>query len=113
MASSLLEVDELLEYSHVEVMRSQPPEKRDMVLEDILLFMCTSWEIHAFYKSVRGGDVGAVKDIVQIWGPQFVGAHQMNYVDALMNIHICKFSCRSTHLSLAECGRYGGWRRVG
>lgn len=88
LAGLLVEVDGLLEYSHVEVMRSEPQEKRDMVLENILLFVRTSWEARAFYKSLRGGDVGAIEHIMQIWGPQFVGARQMNYADALMDIRV-------------------------
>lgn len=88
LAGLLLEIDALLEYSHVEVMRSQPQEKRDMILENILLFVRTSWEVRAFYKSLRGGDVGAVEHIMQIWGPQFIGARQMNYGDALMDIRV-------------------------
>lgn len=39
-----------------------------------------------FYKSMRRGDVGAMEYVLQLWGPQFVGARKSNYGDTCMDI---------------------------
>lgn len=81
-------VEGMLEYSHVAVMRSEPEDKRDVVMENLLLFVCTGLEIRSFYKAMRSGDVGALEYIMQLWGVQFVGSRQHNYSDALMDIRV-------------------------
>lgn len=61
---------------------------RDIVLENLVLFVRQGLELNAFYKSVRGGDVGIMEFIMQLWGPQFIGGKLNNYRDALMDIRV-------------------------
>ncbi|RPB20895.1 hypothetical protein L211DRAFT_791404 [Terfezia boudieri ATCC MYA-4762] len=67
-------------------MRAKKVEERDVVLENMLLFVRCGLEIRAYYKAVRGGDVGLMERIMEAWGVQFVGSRQSNYGDALMDI---------------------------
>jgi hypothetical protein len=79
----------MLEYSHVEGLRLRSEgANRDIVLENLVLFVRQGLELKAFYKSVRAGDVGIMEFIMELWGPQFVGGKLNNYGDALMDIRV-------------------------
>ena len=69
-------VDAYLEYSHVPLMRQR--EGRDMILENVLLFVRKGLEIHSFYKAMRRGDVGVMEHLMELWYVDFIGARQSN-----------------------------------
>lgn len=75
-----------LEYAYVSSL--QEKEERDIVYENVLLFIRHALEVRSFYKAMRRGDVGAMELIFQLWGPQFVGSRQSNYGDALTDIRV-------------------------
>ncbi|KAF8457345.1 hypothetical protein BDZ91DRAFT_800597 [Kalaharituber pfeilii] len=81
-------LDSMLEYSYVPICQMKDYEERDVILENLLLFTRQALEFRAYYKSMRGGDVGAMQLMLELWGPQFIGNRQMNYGDALMDIRV-------------------------
>ena len=60
----IAKVNELLEYNYVGKLRDS--EKRDIVRENILLFVRKGVEVRSFYKGMRGGDVGLMEYIMQV-----------------------------------------------
>ena len=59
-------VNELLEYSYIGKLREEDDEKRDIIRENVLLFVRKGMEVRAFYKGIRGGDVGMMEYIMQV-----------------------------------------------
>lgn len=57
-------VNKLLEYNYVGKLRDN--DKRDIVRENILLLVRKGMEVRAFYKGMRGGDVGLMEYIMQV-----------------------------------------------
>ena len=47
-------------------LREEQDEKRDIIRENILLFARKGMEVRAFYKGMRGGDVGLIEYIIQV-----------------------------------------------
>lgn len=60
----IVKVNELLEYNFVGKLREA--EKRDIIRENILLFVRKGVEVRAFYKGMRGGEVGLMEYIMQV-----------------------------------------------
>ena len=84
----IMKVDAQLEYSHVPILRMRADDERDRVLENILLFARMELESRAYYKAIRGGDVGAMNYILEFMGLEFLGGKASRYATAIMEIRV-------------------------
>ena len=68
----------------VSEMRRQPEDKRDFVLENIMLFNHEALILKELRHSIREGDVGRVVNVLTFWMVEFRGTGSMpKYADAL------------------------------
>lgn len=88
-------VSQKLGYTYVCDLHDGKEDERDKVHENILLFVRMELEFRAFYKAIRGSNVGFMELILQIWGPEFLGSSNASkYGPELMDI---------------RCGMLGEW----
>ena len=110
-------VCEMLAFTRVATMREEEEDKRDVVLENMLLFIRLGIQFIGMYDAMRRGDVGVMQRILDCLTAQFIGGDHHKYATELMDIS-CGFKaewseelCRVRYISEYRSLRVG-YRRV-
>ncbi|RPB26151.1 hypothetical protein L211DRAFT_847316 [Terfezia boudieri ATCC MYA-4762] len=77
------------------VLKLRKKAVRDIVFENGLLSVRHGLWVHAFHESVAIGDIGRVKDLLDIWTPCFLGSHHYKYAIEMLEIQ-CGFKSEWT-----------------
>ncbi|KAI5781420.1 hypothetical protein EDC01DRAFT_632698 [Geopyxis carbonaria] len=80
--------DKYLKFTSVSDLREQEDEQRDRVYENAILLLRHSLQFRDFYDATRGGDVGRIAHMLEIWPAEFIGANQHRYANELLS-HQC------------------------
>ncbi|TDL13616.1 hypothetical protein BD410DRAFT_735116, partial [Rickenella mellea] len=79
--------NDLFSAVRVEELRALPEDRRDIVLENIILFNRDAIILRELSMAVRAGDVGRVTDVLAFWMVMFRGTGSMpKYADALFHL---------------------------
>ena len=79
-------VCEMLAFTRVATMREEEEDKRDVVLENMLLFVRLGIQFIGMYEAMRRGDVGVMQGVLDCLTAQFIGGDHHKYATELMEI---------------------------
>lgn len=79
-------VCEMLAFTRVATMREEEEDKRDVVLENMLLFVRLGIQFIGMYDAMRRGDVGVMQGVLDCLTAQFIGGDHHKYATELMEI---------------------------
>ena len=76
----------LVMFNGVDQLRSERAEDRDVVLENMLLFVRLGVQFVGMYEAMRRGDVGVMERVLDCLTSQFIGGEHHQYATELMDI---------------------------
>lgn len=80
-------VSELCSGRRVSKLRRRKGVKRDVTLENVILFNRDALFLRNFKRSIKSGDIGSVINVLQVWKVMFRGTGKMpKYADALFHV---------------------------